>query len=230
MSIQDIPAEERPQERLIAKGPGALSDTELIAMLLRSGNAETNVIELSQKLLENAGSLNGLLHWTTEDFQKIKGIGKVKALQLITVVEIARRILIRQAEAVPAIDGPDKVYALMRPRCEGLLVEKFWILCLNRKNHLIKCVECTSGTASASLVHPREVFREAIQRSASSIIASHNHPSGDPSPSSADIKITRQLREASKIVDIEMLDHIIIGSPSSTYPKGYYSFKESGML
>ena len=222
---------ERPQERLETHGAGALSDTELLAMLLRTGSRQLDVLSLSSHLLAEAGSLANLLTWSEADLKKLKGIGKVKALQLITVIEIARRILRQSPNSSPNFSNPEAVYKYFFPLTAGLEVEKFWALCLNRKNRLIREVEITSGTASNSLVHPREVFREAIRLSASAIICLHNHPSGDPSPSSADIKVTRQLREASKVVDIEILDHIIIGqSGSDPSEKGYYSFTENGLL
>jgi DNA repair protein RadC len=129
------------------------------------------------------------------------------------------------------MDTPEGVFAWLLPIAEGLSVEKFWALSLNRKNRLIRCEVITSGTATASLVHPREVFRPAIRNSATAIICAHNHPSGDPSPSQADIRVTKQLREAAKIVQIDLLDHIIIGSTSlDPAQKGFYSFAESGLL
>lgn len=222
---------ERPQERLERHGAAALSDTELLAMLLRSGSRDQDVLSLSTRLISEAGSLAGLLTWKESEFTKLKGIGRVKALQLITVMEVARRILSQRGETPPVLDTPRSVFEHFAPIAAGLEVEKFWVLCLNRKNRLIRRVEVTSGTASSSLVHPREVFRDAIRLSASAIICVHNHPSGDPSPSKADIEITRQLREASKTVDIDLLDHIIVGSqmldPSG---QGFYSFSEAGLL
>ena len=222
---------ERPQERLEKQGATALSDTELLAMLLRSGSKGGDVLSLSARLIAEAQSLAGLLTWSKEDFCRLKGIGKIKALQLITVMEVARRILSHNEERPLPFDSPDCVYRYFLPIAAGLEVEKFWVMCLNRKNHLIRHFEITSGTASNSLVHPREVFREAIRLSASSIIAIHNHPSGDPSPSAADIKITRQLKKASAVVEIELLDHIILGTANrDPSDRGYYSFSDSGIL
>ncbi len=229
--FRDMAVNERPQERLERHGAAALSDTELLAMLLRSGSRDQDVLSLSTRLISEAGSLAGLLTWKESEFTKLKGIGRVKALQLITVMEVARRILSQRGETPPVLDTPRSVFEHFAPIAAGLEVEKFWVLCLNRKNRLIRRVEVTSGTASSSLVHPREVFRDAIRLSASAIICVHNHPSGDPSPSKADIEITRQLREASKTVDIDLLDHIIVGSqmldPSG---QGFYSFSEAGLL
>ncbi len=229
--LMELAETERPQERLQRLGAAALSDVELLAMLLRSGSKGHNVLNVAASLLNEAGSLSQLVRWTDNEFSKIKGIGKVKALQLVTVVEMCRRVLASQEEAQPILDEPRLVYSLMRSRAIGLEIEKFWTLSLNRKNRLIRTNEITSGTASNSLVHPREVFREAIRHGASSIICVHNHPSGDPSPSAADIKVTRQLREASQIIGIALLDHVIIGAPKfDPNQDGFYSFQESGLL
>lgn len=222
---------DRPQERLQKHGAAALSDSELLAMLLRSGTKGHDVLTLSNRLISEAGSLAGLINWRETDFKKLKGIGRIKALQLITVMEVARRVLAQAAPQTPLIDGADKAAEFFRPLAHGLLVEKFWVLCLNRKNRLIKCIEITSGTANNTLAHPREVFREAIRESASAILCAHNHPSGDPTPSSADLKMTRQLREASQTVDIALVDHVILGQPSSDPGGlGYYSFREAGLI
>ncbi|HAV13476.1 MAG TPA: hypothetical protein DCX06_08320 [Opitutae bacterium] len=229
--IKDMVASERPQERLERHGPHALSDRELIAMILRSGPAGIDVVSMSGQLIDKAGSLTNLLRWSAEDFQEIKGIGKVKALQMIAVMDLARRILKADDSQATVFDTPDVVAEHFSTITPGLEVEKFWALCLDRKNKLLRRVEITSGTATSSLVHPREVFREAIKLSASAIIAVHNHPSGDPAPSRADIQVTRQLREAAKVIGIDLLDHIIVGSRTSD-PQGigHYSFNEAGLI
>jgi DNA repair protein RadC len=212
------------------KGPGALSDAELLAIVLRSGTRGLDVLSLSHEILRRIGSLRGLLRMTPEDLRKYPGIGKVKALQLQAMIEISRRIL-SNGEAAPLMDSPEKIYRWLKPIADGEPVEKFWVISLNRKNRLLRCTAVTSGTATASLVHPREVFREAIQNSASALVCAHNHPSGDPSPSQADIRATRQLREAAKVVQLDLLDHVVIGQaehdPNGT---GYYSFAEAGLL
>ena len=222
---------ERPQERLEKHGAAALSDTELLAMLLRSGTQGQDVLTLATRLVAEAGSLAGLIAWTEPDFRRLKGIGRVKALQLVTVMEIARRVLGQQAGDAPLLESAELVAAYFAPIATGLSVEKFWVLCLNRKNRLLKRVEVTSGTASSSLVHPREVFREAIREGALAIICVHNHPSGDPSPSSADMQVTRQLRDAAKTVGIDLLDHVIVGQKAhDPAGLGYYSFRAAGLI
>jgi DNA repair protein RadC len=222
---------ERPQERLESFGASALSDTELLAMLLRSGTRGLDVMTLASMLIAEAGSLAGLIAWRAEDFRKLKGIGRVKALQLLTVMEVARRVLSQQAGDAPLLGRAELIAAYLQPIAAGLEVEKFWVLCLNRKNRLIKRVEITSGTAAATLAHPREVFRTAIREAASAVACVHNHPSGDPAPSAADLQITRQLREAARTVDITLIDHVIIGRTSADpLGRGFYSFRNAGLI
>lgn len=200
-------------------------------MLLRSGTRGTDVLTLSGRLLGEAGSLAGLLAWREADFRRLRGIGRVKALQLVTVMELARRVLGQQEEDSPSLREADQIVRHLRPVTAGLEVEKFWVLCLNRRHRLLKRVEMTSGTANATLAHPREVFRIAVREGASAIACSHNHPSGDPTPSSADVEVTRMLREASRAVDIPLVDHVIVGQPGADPAgRGYYSFREAGMV
>lgn len=222
---------DRPQERLQRLGASALSDAELLAMLLRSGTAGNDVLTLSSRLINEAGSLSALISWHEPDFRRLKGIGHVKALQLLTVMEIARRVACQPAGEEPVLNRADLVDAFLQPIAQGLQVEKFWVLCLNRKNRLLKRVEVSSGTATAALAHPREVFREAIRASATAVICAHNHPSGDPAPSAADLHLTRQLREAAKAVDIDLIDHVIVGRcGADPLGRGFYSFREAGVL
>ncbi len=222
---------ERPQERLERFGAAALSDTELLAMLVRSGSRDLDVLALASRLIAEAGSLSGLVGWSESDFRRTRGIGHVKALQLVAVMELARRVLGQAQGETPLMSRPELVFAHFQPVVSGLTVEKLWILCLNRKNRLIKRVEVTSGTATGSLVHPREVFRPAIREAATAVICVHNHPSGDPAPSSADLQVTRRLREAAVAVDIELLDHLVIGTKAGDPAgRGYYSFREAGLV
>lgn len=231
LRLKDLAVGDRPQERLEKLGSAALSDTELLALLLRSGSRGHNVLSVAQRLIVDAGSLPALVRWTDADFRRLKGIGRVKACQLVAVMEVSRRVLADAGEARPVLNKPELVHVHFQPLLPGLAVEKFWVLCLNRKNRVLKQVEVTSGTATSSLAHPREVFREAIRHGATGVICAHNHPSGDPSPSAADIQLTRQLREAAAAVDIPLLDHVIIGSRGADpLGRGYYSFREAGLL
>ncbi len=232
LRVKDLAVSDRPQERLEKLGPAALSDTELLAMLLRSGSRGHNVISIAQRLIAEAGSLAALVKWNETDFRRLTGIGRIKALQLVTVMEIVRRGLAQGAETEDEIlNRPELIHAHFKARIAGLVVEKFWVLCLNRKNRLIKQVEVTSGTATSSLAHPREVFREAIRHGATAVVCVHNHPSGDPAPSAADVQVTRQLRDAAKAVDIDLLDHVIVGrAGADPQGRGYYSFREAGVI
>ena len=159
--IKDMVASERPQERLERHGPEALSDRELLAMILRSGQRGTDVVTLTGKLLNEAGSLSKLMHWSRDDFMQIHGIGAVKAAQLVTVMELSKRVIREWDEDAPELkyDTPEVIARHFRTRIAGLDVEKFWVLCLDRKNRLIREVESTSGTATSSLVHPRKFSR-----------------------------------------------------------------------
>lgn len=226
-----MPVGERPQERLERLGAGALSDTELLAMLLRNGTRGQDVITISARLIAEAGSFAGLLAWHEADFRSLRGIGRVKALQLVAVMEVARRAVGLPLCESPVLNRADLIAQHLNPVASGLEVEKFWVLSLNRRNRLRKQVEVSSGTATAALAHPREVFRSAIREAASAVVCVHNHPSGDPSPSAADIQLTRQLREAATAVDIPLLDHVIIGRRGADpLGRGYYSFREAGLL
>jgi DNA repair protein RadC len=223
---------ERPQERMENFGVTALSDTELIAMVLQgNGTRPEQALAVASRLIADAGSILGLASWQPADYRQRSAIGRVKGLQLSAIAEIARRMMTARTEASPLMNRADLVAAYFQPIAMGLEVEKFWVLCLNRKNRLLKRVEITSGTATAALAHPREVFRAAIRECASSIICVHNHPSGDPAPSAPDMHVTRQLREAAKAVDITLLDHVIVGrADADPLARGHFSFREAGML
>ncbi|HRI82876.1 MAG TPA: JAB domain-containing protein, partial [Opitutaceae bacterium] len=149
---------ERPQERMERHGAAVLSDTELLAMLLRSGTRGMDVITLAARLINEGGSLAGLIGWREEDFRRFKGIGRIKALQLVAVMELARRVRSQPLGDSPLLNRPDLIREFLQPTAQGLAVEKFWVLSLNRKNRLIRCTEVSSGTATAALAHPREVF------------------------------------------------------------------------
>jgi DNA repair protein RadC len=222
---------EQPQQRFETYGAAALSDTELIALLLHSGIRGNSVLQLASQLIAQAGSLSGLVNWQSVDFQRLRGIGGAKARQLGALVEVGRRMMRAPENEAPMLNRPELIASHLRPIAYGLEVEKFWVLCLNRKNRLKKLVEISSGIATSALAHPREVFRCAIQCGATAIVCVHNHPSGDPSPSAADVQVTRQLRDASKTVDIELLDHVVLGEVAAD-PQGcgYFSFRQSGVL
>ena len=230
-SLRKLDPQDRPQERLEKLGPAPLTDRELIAMLIRSGTARRDVLALADDLVRQAGSLTGLLRWDVSDFQRIPGIGKVKALQLSTFVEIAKRMMRGERTNGLIFETPAVVWEYLYPEVRSDLVERVWVLCLDRKNKLIRAEAVTSGTATGSLVHPREVFRPAIRHGATAVILAHNHPSGDPSPSSADLRVTKKICHAAQHVGIDLHDHVILGEPDSD-PSGigYYSFSDTGLL
>jgi DNA repair protein RadC len=231
MSIDALNDQERPQERLERLGSAALSDSELLALVLRSGMQGCDVLSMSQSLLKKAGSLGSLASWTLDDFRGVKGVGPVKAVQLSSILEISRRVQVQASGENPRLETADEVAQYMEPVARGLEVEKVWTLCLSARNRLVRKIEVSSGTANSSLAHPREVYREAIRSSALSIVLVHNHPSGDPSPSTADITLTRQIRESGRILNIGFLDHVILGRvEADPAGRGYFSFRASGML
>lgn len=226
-----VACHEMPQARFDAVGAGALSDTELIALVLQTGVHSHDLLNVARQLIAEAGSIASLGNWTAADFQRLKGIGAAKAKQLAAMLEISRRMIRGSLADKPILNRPKLVAAYMQPKVLGLDIEKFWVMCLNRKNRLIRLVEVTSGTATSSLAHPREVYREAIRLGATAIICAHNHPSGDCAPSAADVQITRQLREASKAVDIDLIDHVIIGRVEcDPHGVGHYSFRSAGVI
>ncbi len=222
---------ERPQERALAHGVGALADTELLALLLRSGTRGHDVMSLASRLLAEAGSLHALARWRDADFRRLKGIGRVKALQLCTVMEVTRRVLGAERQLAPELHTPDEIYDYLRPRALGLDVEKCWVIALNTRNRVLRCTELTSGTSRQTLVRPAEVLREAVREGAGALVLAHNHPSGDPRPSAADAAITRQLRGAAEALDVRLHDHVIVGDPlADPVGLGYYSFRRAGVL
>ena len=231
LKIGELAVHERPRERLARHGPKSLSDSEILALVLRSGSQHLDVMSLAQQLIADAGSFSNLQKMNREELCKFPGIGEVKAGLFMAIFEMARRFAAEQANELKVIDAPEEAYRYLQGITANLEVEKFFVLCLNRKNRLIRHVEVTSGTATASLVHPREVYREAIRLGASAIICAHNHPSGDPTPSRADIQITRRLKESSSVLDIQLVDHVIIGEPRHD-PRGtgFYSFADGGLI
>jgi len=219
--LPSIPEPMTVQEKAQAYGTTGLAEAELLCLLGLSH-------EQSAAIMAKAGELAKLYTWTANDFMKVPGLGPRKAWALVGLLDLAKRSL--RSEAKPLLNEPSALASYLQPMAAGLEVEKCWVLSLNRRNRLICCTEVSSGTATASLLHPREVFREALRVSASAVVVSHNHPSGDPQPSAADISVTRQLKESARILGIDLLDHVIIGraacDPSG---KGWYSFRNVGL-
>ena len=227
MMIHEMPEQERPRERLQRRGAGALSEAELVAILLRTGMKGRSAVEVAQDLLRRH-RLDELVSLPLEALGKIKGIGRTKAVQLKAAFELARR-LSQPRERTP-INTPRDAVAVVRDEIQHLDRESFRVILLSTKNTLIRVVEVSLGTLNASLVEPREVFRDAIAASAASLILAHNHPSGDPTPSSDDIAITKRLVKAGDLIGITVQDHIILGRPTADRDSDFVSLKEIGLL
>ncbi len=229
-TISDFPSEQRPRERLQKHGAHELPDTELLAIILRSGVKGENVIVTAQKLLSQFGTLSGILESSFEDLIKIRGVGIAKASQLIACFEIAKRYKTEDTEKENTkqkekpVTSPEDAVKLIRAKMEDTSIENFYVLSFDVRNKLIGIDQISKGTVSASLVHPRETFKSAIRKHAAQIMIAHNHPSGDTEPSEDDIKITKRISEAGKIMGIELMDHIIVTK------NDFYSFKHNGLI
>jgi DNA repair protein RadC len=228
LKIRELPASERPRERLSRLGAGALSNAELIAILLRTGVRGANAVDLAHQLLDRFKSLNGLSRCNVAELAVIKGIGPAKAVQLAAAFGLAARTA-QENIAHQRVDTPQIVCDLLGPDLRLLRKESLRILLLDTRYQLIRQEEISLGTMNESLAHPREIFRPALVHSAYAVIVAHNHPSGDPTPSEADHRLTRRLAEAASLLQITLLDHIIIGSPQPGRA-AYFSFKEAGVL
>ena len=216
LRLKDQPASERPRERLVTRGPDALTQAELIAILLRTGLPGVNVVQVGQNLLQKFDSLNALALASVDELRKIPGIGRDKAATLVAAFALARRMEQERREESPVLDNPLTVVEFMRETNRVKNVEAFQVLLLNTRKKLIRVEEISEGTLDTILVHPREVFRAAITANAAGIVLVHNHPSGDPAPSEADIKVTRDLIRAGQLLKIEVVDHVIIGHATSS--------------
>ena len=223
MTIQDMTLEERPREKLILNGAGSLTDAELLAILLRTGTKQFNAIQLGKAIIEKADNIRYLQNITIEELESINGIGKTKAVQIKAALELGNRI----ASYKPAkykIKNPWDIYKYYMESLRYQYKEIFKVVLLNTKNEIITDVDISMGTLNSSLVHPREVFREAIRRSSNKIILLHNHPSGNAEPSKEDKSVTNRLKECGELIGIEVIDHIIIGDGI------YFSFKENMLI
>jgi len=226
--IKDMAEKDRPRERLVLDGADALSNAELIAILLRTGLKGTNVVEIGKQLIQKYGSLRALAQASLEELQTVKGIGRDKAVTLAAAFTLARKMAEELHRESPLLETPEEVANLLREDTRLRNVETFQILLLNTRRRLIDVVKISDGTLDTILVHPREVFRPAIAANAAAVVLAHNHPSGDPTPSEADIKVTRDLIRAGQLLKIEVLDHVIIGRATQERPKDYISLRELG--
>lgn len=211
IKIKDIEATQRPREKMHQFGAQTLSEGELLAILINTGNKESSAIELGETIVMKAGGIRELADLDLESLQKIKGIGLAKATTIFAAIELAKRISKTRHKDRFTVDSPDSLAGIFMEEMRYEKKEKVKILLLDTKNKIIGDFLVSEGSLNSSIVHPREVFKEAVRRSANKIILVHNHPSGDPDPSIEDIRLTNRLVEAGKIMGIELLDHIIIG-------------------
>lgn len=220
--ITDLAAEERPRERLVKLGPQALSNAELIAILLRVGVRGENAVHVGQRLLQTFGGIRGLHRASLSDVQNQYGLGAAKAATIKAAIELGRRLTIEAPEERPTIHSPADAAALVQYEMAVLEQEHLRVILLDTRNHVMGIAELYHGSLNSSVVRVGEVFRPAIQMNAASILVVHNHPSGDPTPSPDDIVVTKSMVQAGGLLDIEVLDHLVIGQGK------YVSMKESG--
>ncbi len=226
--IKELPSCERPRERLRADGPDNLRSAELVAILLRTGLAGESAIVVAEKILGHFQTLDNLSRARVDELCAFKGVGPDKAVTLIAAFALARRMVKEVRQTSPTLDTPSAVADLLREDNRQYEVEVFQVLCLNTRRRLIRSEIISQGTLDTILVHPREVFKTAIGANASAILLAHNHPSGDPSPSEADIKVTRDLIRAGQLLKIEVLDHVILGRKSQHSDQDWVSLRELG--
>ena len=222
-SVKDWPEDERPRERLMAHGPSALSEAQLLAIIIRNGRAGHTAVDLGRNLLERFGSLAGIEQAAIKEICEVKGIGKAKAAEIKAAIELGRRYQ-KPSLAGASFCSSHDVAAYYRPRMKDLKQETFRCALLDTKNKIIREEVVSIGSLSASIVHPRDSFKAAIRESAAAVVFIHNHPSGDVKPSQEDILLTKRLVQAGDVLGIQVLDHIIIGDGS------HFSFKDNGMI
>ncbi len=227
--MRELPPAERPRERLLQKGADALKTAELLAILLRTGTSDRPVLELADFLLNHFGSLEALSRAPIGELMKIKGVGEAKAIELKAAFALAARLARSEAEA-RAIESAEDVSRLLGEEMRLLDYESIRVICLNTKHRVLAVEEVSRGTLNESLFHPREALRPAVARQAHAVILVHNHPSGSTAPSTADLHVTRRMKEAAELMQIELLDHVILGAPNAKNGKSYFSFKDEGLI
>ncbi len=219
MKIKDLPDSSKPRERFLKHGPEVLSDAELFAIILRTGTAKENIMEVSNRLISKFG-LSNLFDCSLKELQSIKGIGPSKAMQILAIAELGKRYD-DEKNSINKITKAEDVFKLFHKKLKDKKQEHFYVLLLNNQNHIVKEELISKGVLDASILHPREVFKSAIKNSCAKIILIHNHPSGNSQPSPEDLEITKKLIEVGKQVDIKVLDHVIIGND------GWWSWREN---
>lgn len=225
LTIKDLPIDDRPREKLILRGAHNLSDAELVAILLRTGKKGKSVLEIAREIISSEGNLAMLATRTVDSLKKVDGIGNDKAATLAAAFELSRRILTQSKWLFKMkITSPQDIAEIFIPILRDEIKEKFIVVCLNSANRIIKYETISVGNLNSSVVHPREIFKVAIDNPSASIILIHNHPSGNPEPSNEDIRITQKIVESGKILDIPVFDHLIIAGET------YTSFVEKRLI
>ena len=222
--MKSLALHDRPREKLERAGATALGDNELLALVLGHGAARASALELANTVLAGVGGLHGLARATIDDLRRVPGIGRARAAQLLAAVEAGRRTLVRGGRERPQIATPGDVARLLVPQFGARAVEQFGVVLLDTKHRVLRTTVISVGTLDASLVHPREVFREAASGGAAAIVLFHNHPSGDPAPSDDDVELTRRLVRAGELMGIQVLDHVIVAETR------FCSLRETGRL
>lgn len=224
-SIKAWAEADRPREKMLNQGRHSLTDSELLAILLRSGSNSESAVELSRRILNSVGNdLARLSRLNVNDLSKFKGMGTVKAITILASLELGRRRRMAEAAKNIKISSSSDVAELFSPELSDLLYEEFWILLLNRANHVISKNQISKGGVTGTVVDPKLIFKAAVEATASGIVLCHNHPSGNKQPSDADISLTKKLKEAGILLDIQVMDHIIIAGDA------FYSFADEGRL
>lgn len=225
MSIKFLAEDDRPREKFLLKGKSALSDSELLAIILGSGNNEDSAVELARKILASVDyNWQKLSKLSIKDLMKFKGIGEAKAISVAAALEIGRRKAAQEIPEKEKVTSVNDLYKIFSQYLSDLQTEEFWAIFLNQKNHVIYKTQISKGGISGTLVDVRVIFRIAIEHFATSVVVAHNHPTGNLTPSQPDISITRRIKEAGYLLDIKLLDHLIIGENS------FFSFSEQGLL
>jgi DNA repair protein RadC len=226
--IKDLPEAERPRERLLQNGADSLKVSELLAIIIRTGSRGASAVDLGERLLKQFNTLDKLARAPLEELQKVKGIGRDKAIGLKAAFTLAQKMAQEIRQDSPVLDRPEFIADMLREEVRFHDVETFQVVLLNTRRKLIRIEKISQGTLDTILIHPREVFKIAITANAAAIVLVHNHPSGDPTPSEADIKVTRDLIRAGQLLKIDVLDHIILGAKTQDRPKDYASLRELG--
>jgi DNA repair protein RadC len=227
-AVPEMAAEEAPRRKLAARGQGTLSDSELLSILLRSGGGASGTLETARLLLQRYGSLGGLSRCSVNELSRLKGVGPVRALQLAAAFGLAARLSVESIKR-EKIDSPERVFQLLGPEMRSLSKESLRVILLDTRYQLMRVEEISRGTVNESIAHPRDIFEPVVTAVAFAFVLVHNHPSGDPAPSEADRRLTVRLAEGARLLQVQLLDHVILGSADNGRSP-WFSFKQAGLL